>query len=202
MNCIILGDKYQNGMKSKGCPALVKITNKINIITHQCSILESLKAKIIYIYGFDDRKFIDYYSKFKIPIQIVYNENYNNYNQAFSLSLVKDVLAEDECLIIDGYQKLNKSIIKKITQSTDSAILVNKNTKRDEEAVGCIINQDKVMSFSLDLNNIIEGIYYLNKDSSLSMSKLLLDAKNYNHFIFELLNKIIDQGNGIKPILV
>lgn len=206
MNCFILGDKYQNGMKSKGCPALISLNNKTNIFSHQYSILSSLidNINIFYIYGFDNKKFLDFYKKTegKIPFIAIYNEQYNNYNQAFSLSLVKDIIAQDSALIIDGYQKLNKAVVKKILNSTISTILVNKNISRDSESVGCIIDQDSVVSLSLDLDNTIQSIYYLDHECTKNLSEILEDKKYHNNFVFELLNKLIDEGHTIKPIIL
>lgn len=204
MNCLILGDKYQNGMKSKGCPALIAINNKTKIFDHQYSILESIvdNLNIYYVYGFDSKKFIEFYKNSSIEFTKIYNEQYNQYNQAFSLSLAQKILDRDDTLIIDGYQRLNKALIKKLINNTHSTIIVNKNSNHDSESVGCIINQDSVVSLSLDLNNQVQNIYYLNKQCSFNLSRLLDNKKYHNNFIFELLNKLIDQGNIIKPILV
>ena len=71
MNIIILGDKYQKRMKSRGCVGLIKYNNK-NIISHQYKTLHSIfpNANIIYVYGFDNKRFISYINK---NILILYN---------------------------------------------------------------------------------------------------------------------------------
>lgn len=203
MNCIILGDKYQNGMKSKGCCALIKTNKTTNILTHQYSVLSSIfdNLCIIYVYGFDNKKFIDFYNQCNMNIKILYNEYYNQYNQAYSLSLAKDFMLNDETLIIDGYEKINRSTIKKIKPNQNcSYLFVDKKTSCDSESVGCIINKDSIESLSLDLDNIVQNIYYLNKECSRQLSSILNDSKTYNNFIFELINKLIDNGHSIKPI--
>jgi len=206
MNCIILGDKYQNGMKSRGCSALLRISSKTTNIDHQCSILSSIfdNPNVLYVYGFDNKKFIEFVNKSTLNINIIYNEYYNNYNEAFSLSLVKDNLKNDATLIIDGYQKINKTILKKIKLDREySYVFVDKNTKHDPESVGCIINKNNcIESLSLDLDNAIQNIYYLNENCSKTLSEILENKRNYNNFIFELLNKLIDHGHKIKPIQI
>lgn len=203
MNCIILGDKYQNGMKSKGCCALIKTNKNTNMLTHQYNILSSVfnNIKIIYVYGFDNKKFIDFYKQCGLNVNIIYNENYNQYNQAHSLSLVKHFMSNNETIIIDGYQKINKSNIKKIKSSQNcSYLFVDKNSICDSERVGCIIDGDTIESLSLDLSNVVKGIYYFNKECSRDLSCILNDKKIHNNFIFELINKLIDNNHNIKSI--
>lgn len=203
MNCIILGDKYQNGMKSRGCCALIKTNKNTNMLTHQYNILSSVfsNIKIIYVYGFDNKKFIDFYKQCNLNVNIVYNENYNRYNQAHSLSLAKDFMLNGETIIIDGYQKINKSNIKKIKFNQNcSYLFINKNSTCDSERVGCIIDGDTIKSLSLDLSNVIKDIYYFNKECSRDLSCILNDKKNQNNFIFELINRLIDNDHNIKPI--
>ena len=35
MNIIILGDKYEKGMKSKGCQALIPYSSRVLMVEHQ-----------------------------------------------------------------------------------------------------------------------------------------------------------------------
>lgn len=203
MNCIILGDKFKNGMKSKGCCALIKTNKTKNILIHQYSILSSVfdNLQIIYIYGFDNKKFTDFYEQCDLNINIVYNKYYNQYNQAYSLSLAKDFMMKDETIIIDGYQKINKSIIRKIKANQNcSYVFIDKKNSCEPDTVGCIINKDSVENLSLDLDNVVQNIYYFNRDSSKYLSSILNDSKTHNNFIFELINKLIDGGYNIKPI--
>lgn len=203
MNCIILGDKYQNGMKSKGCCALIRTSKNINMLTHQHNILSSVfnDINIIYVYGFDNKKFIDFHKQCGLNIHIIYNENHNQNNQAYSLSLAKEFIANNETIIIDGYQKINKSNIKKIKFNQNcSYLFIDKNSVCDSERVGCIIDGDTIENLSLDLSNIVKDIYYFDKKCSRDLSSMLNDPKNHNNFIFELINKLIDNNHNIKPL--
>lgn len=205
MNCIILGDKYQSGMKSKGCAALLKMTKKNTNIDQQCAALSSIYANpnILYVYGFDNKKFLEFINKSKLSLKAVYNEHYSIYNEAFSLSLAKYAL-NDASLIINGYQKINKTMLKKIKTDTQySYVFVDKTATACADSVGCIINKDNcIESLNLDLGNYVKNMYYLNKDCCKTLCKILENKKNYNNFIFELLNKLIDRGHKIKPIIL
>lgn len=204
MNGIILGDKFLKGMKSKGCSGLIPVTAKKNILQNQCEILQSVfhNINITYIYGFDSRKFIDFYEKNNLNINVVYNKNYSQYNYGFSLSLAKE-LFDTGVIIIHGYKILNKSMFKNFNIKDGSQVFIRENNKHDKQDVGCIINNNKIESFSFDLNNTIDDIYYLNNDCANFFRLQLLDNKIYhNNFIFELLNKSIDHGYILKPIKI
>lgn len=200
MNCIILGDKFQKGMKSKGCAALISLNKKHNILQHQYNVLKSSfeNINITYIYGFDSKKFIDFCKDSDLTIDMIYNQDYNNYNEAFSLSLAKNILEQDETLIIDGYVQFNKNIFRKFDRKIGSQVFIGTKDK-EENSVGCIIHDNYIENFSFDLDNNIEQIYYLNKDSSLKLKQVLDNTKYNNCFIFELLNILIDSGHTIKP---
>lgn len=202
MNCIILGDKYQQGMKSKGCAALIQINSKSNILINQYNILKSVfkNINIIYVYGFDNKKFLDFIETSKMDICTEFNDKFNTYNQAFSLSLVENMVKDDNLLIIDGYQKLNKTMFKKFNPSNGSTIFIKDSQNYDNNSVGYTINNDCIQHFSFDLNNSIHDIYYLDKTFVAPLFNILQQKKYHNNFIFELINKLIDQGLKIKAI--
>jgi hypothetical protein len=201
MNCIILGDKYSKRMKSKGCCALIEINKKYNILENQYYTLKSIfpKINIVYVYGFENTKFLNFISKKNLEITTIYNINYNKYNQSYSLNLAKSFLNNDT-LILDGYSVLSKSMIKKINNKGNSQILISNNINK-YDTPGCVIVDKCITNFSFDLDNNIKNIYYLDKISSNILYETL-NENNYNYFIFELLNKIIQKKQTLKPIMV
>lgn len=196
MNCIILGDKYTKGMKSKGCPALIKNKNK-TIIETQYDILKKQfdHINIIYVYGFDSKRFLSYISKNdKFNIITIFNESYENKNTGYALSLAKQFL-NDNTIILNGYSKLTKTMLKIISKNLDSKIFISDNST---SGIGCIINNDTIENISYDLENQIADIFYLNKSLASKLSNLLVSNQHHNAFLFELLNKLIDNGHIIK----
>jgi CTP:phosphocholine cytidylyltransferase-like protein len=201
MNIIIIGDKPQKNMKSRGCVGLIKY-NRINtLLENQYIVLKSVfpKSKIIYVYGFDHKKFktyLDHSSKKIIPI---YNEYYDKFNAGLSLYLAKDFLI-DNSLIINGNTILNKKIFESFKPTNISQVFVNQNKKISD--VGCVIGNSRVENFSLDLTNNIYNIYYLSKKDSTTLANMLDNKKHSNYFVFELLNKMIDIGVCFNPVYV
>lgn len=202
MNIIILGDKYQKRMKSKGCVGLIKINSR-NILQIQHKVLRQVfpEANIVYVYGFEGKKFNSFINKSTLlnrDIISIYNPHYEKYNNAYSLSLTKDFL-NDDCLILFGDLILSKKVFHKFTNNNDSQIFISKQNKN---RLGCIINDNKIENISYDLDNYLTDIYYLTRSHTNMIKNLLENKINYNCFIFEIINKLIDMNQNIKPLFL
>lgn len=201
MNFIILGDKFQKRMKSKGCVGLIKINNK-PLIEHQYSIIKESfpNAKIIYIHGFESKKFLSFiYKNNKIfkDLITIYNPNYDKYNHAYSLSLAKDYLIKDSYILF-GDSVLHKKTFVGARDSQVSHVFINKKYKNK---LGCIVNNSKITNIAYDLDNYLSDIYYISRTQSGVLTQIL-NPVNYNCFIFELINIMIDMNQTIKPLFI
>lgn len=197
MNFIILGDKYQKGMKSKGCVGLLRFNKKHNIFQHQYHHIKEHfpKAKIIYVHGFESKKFVSFLHKNGYDDVIaINNDEYDNKNQAYSLSLTKSFLNSD-CFITFGNTILVKNIFSKFNKLHGSQIFIS----NDKSEIGCIINDSFIENISFDLDNYISNIYYLDKLTIPDLNLLLDNTKFHNNFLFEIINKLIDAGKIFKP---
>jgi choline kinase len=196
MNIIILGDKYQKRMKSKGCCGLIKYNNQ-PIVVHQYKTINKYfpEAKIVYVCGFDSKRLVSYVKK-HLPsnIDILYNKNYDKLNYAYSLYLAKDYL-NDDCIILFGDKTFN-NIFKGFDTQFGSQIFVNTKQK---SKLGCIIDENKVYNICYDLDNYLLETYFVCKRDT-SLLKTILDNKlNHNCFVFEIINKMIDLNSNISP---
>ena len=117
---------------------------------------------------------------------------------SYSLSLTKDFL-NDDCLILFGDLILSKKIFDKFINKNDSQIFISKQNKN---RLGCIINDNKIENISYDLDNYLTDIYYLTKFHANMIQNLLTNKINYNCFIFEIINKLIDMNQNIKPLFL
>lgn len=199
MNFIILADKYIKGMKSKGGTGLVKVNSRYNLFETQHKIITKnfKNSKIIYVYGFDGKKMAHFFDKKKYSNVIpIYNENYEKYNNTYSLSLAQKYMDKD-FFVLFGYSIFKKEIFQNFNK-TYSQIFVNNKTKNH---IGCVINENSVNHICFDLTNYIMDIYYISKKDSPLMKELTTISKYKNCFIFEILNKMIDLGIDIKPTI-
>lgn len=200
MNFLILGDKFQKRMKSKGCVALIKTHNK-NIIQSQYNIIKKVfpKAKIIYVYGFDSKRFITFLDKQKDLSDIITINNpcYEDKNYGYSLFLLQQYL-NDDCFIMFGDNIISKCIFNKFDISKGSQVFISK----DKNKLGCIINQNKIENISYDLDNYLSQIYYISKNDARVLQNLIKNPKYHNYFIFEIMNKMIDLNRNILPLMI
>jgi choline kinase len=201
MNIIILGDKFQKRMKSKGCVGLFKSGNDYLIIK-QYKMLKKIfpKAKIIYVYGFEHKKLLialDEYPEIKQDIELVYNPDYDLYNYGASLHLVREYL-NDDVIIMFGDAIIDKSLFVKfdLKQKTSQIIINNQSNNK----LGCVVNQLKIENIFYDLDNRIEEIYLLCKQDAMILINFLNSKSQAikNMFIFEIINKLIDMQVNIK----
>lgn len=201
MNCIILGDKYAKGMKSKGCPALLSYSKKINIIQHQINFIRKFlpESQIVYVYGHCSDNFDDFLKEENIDINKIYNPEYDKYGQFNSLSLAKDFMNSD-CLIFDGYSILKKPYINNIKKNQKESFVVLEET--DDGGAGCIMLENKIKNFGYNLPYNIKNMYYLNTEALDLVKKLSLSKKHKNYFMFEILNEILEENIVIKPVII
>lgn len=201
MNCIILGDKYAKGMKSKGCAALLSYNKKINIIQHQLNFIKKFlpESKIVYVYGYCSDSFNKFLIEYNIYINKIHNPEYETYGQFNSLCLAKDFMNTD-CLIFDGYSTLKKSYIKHIQKPQKESFVVLQKT--NENGSGCTVLGNKVKNFGYNLPYNIKNIYCLNVEAMSLVKELCLSKKYKNYFIFEILNEILEENIAIKPVII
>ena len=192
MNCIIIGDRYQKGMKSKGCAGLIKFDKYHNIFQHQYTTIKKYfpKINIFYIGGFESKKLENFLQKHYADVRFIHNINFETSNDAYSLYLAKDILNNDT-LILFGYTVFTKTTLDKFNKNIGSQIFMTNN---QNDSIGCVINNNRIENISFDLPDTINDIYYIaSKDIEYFKNKL--DNKYHNYFLFELLNDLIDNHN-------
>lgn len=201
MNIIILADKYQKRMKSKGCVGLIKYNNK-NILFHQYKTIKHIfpNANIVYIYGFDHKRLISYVNKniFDYPnIRFIYNSAYDQYNNVYSLNLAKEYL-NDDCILLFGDHIIKPSIFENFKITTQSQIFINSKIKT---RLGCVVSHNNISNICYDLDNYLSEIYFISKNQISALKDLISNPNNYNYFIFEVLNKMIDSNHSFIPFV-
>ncbi len=190
MNFIIIGDKFQKGMKSKGCAGLIKFNNSLNIFEHQYKTINKFfpKAKIIYIAGFEYRKIENFIKKHYSDVLLFNNTNFENSNDCYSLNIINKLLIYDT-FITFGYTILNSKPLEKFNKLLGSQVFLTNNNK---SSVGCIIQNNIVENISLDLPNTIDDLYYISDKDIKNFKEIATNHKYHNYFVFELLNNLIE----------
>lgn len=196
-NILILGDKFKKGLKSKGCPAIIK-HKKTSILEEQIETFDQIfsKNKIYYVCGFEKdtlNSFIDK-KKLKDKIHLINNESYNIYNDSYSLYTGLSYIDTGPVLVVHGYTVPKTSVLKKIKSNTSSYLFTSSKLKTK---LGCIINDTFVDHIFYDLDNYIQDIYFLCQEDILQIKNIFSQEKQMelkNTFIFEIINLAIDRG--------
>jgi hypothetical protein len=200
MNIIILGDKFQKRMKSKGCVGLFKNKNTYRIVQQYQTIKKIFPiASIFYVYGFESKKLLSSLEKYENLIKdvnFIYNDNYDKYNYGYSLTLASKHISDDT-IICFGETSLSNLYLLSMKDEF-SKIIISNNTN----GLGCVISNSKIENIFYDLENPIEEIYFIKKQDT-NILKEILKNKSLginNMFIFEIINKMIDKNVMFKPI--
>ncbi|NBU33437.1 hypothetical protein EBS40_02290 [bacterium] len=200
MTIIIIADSFNKGMKSQGCVGLLPFNKKTNLFQQQYNAIRSVypKAKIVYIYGFEAKKFTYFIRSFpSTNLATILNNKYNIYNHGYGLSLVRDYIVEaDECLVLLGYEPIQVSQIKNLYKLKRSAALISHNKTSN---IGCIIQKDtnEITNIFYGLPNSINNIYFLKKPELNILANILNSNNAYNMFLFETINAILSQNGKI-----
>lgn len=203
MNVIIVGDKFQKRMKSKGCVGLIKVNNKTSLIQDQYKNIKKIfpDSKIIYIYGFDAKRLSSFVKKnndLQNNIVFIHNKNHEQYNTVYSLSLAKDFLNE-ECIILFADSKIERKTFNRFNSNNGSQIFIDDSHNNN---IGCIVSDNEVHNIGYDLDNKLRDIYYLTAQDALKFKEMLTTDQYNNYFLFEIINKLIDHKSIISPYFI
>jgi len=198
MNIIIIADKFQKRMKSKGCVGLIKDKKNKFLFQKQYESLKKIfpESNIVYVYGFDGKRMDSYVNKYEknfLDTTFIHNEHYNNYNTAYSVYLCKEFLNND-CCILFGDNPVHKTTFKKFDPTIGSQIFLSNNA---QSSLGSIIKDNTIQNIAYDLDNKLSEIYFLQKDQALSLYNCIETKQFHQYFLFELINKLIDNKHKL-----
>lgn len=199
MNCIIIADKFNKGMKSKGCNGLIPINKKSNLFQNQYRVIKKVfpSSKIIYIYGFESKKIRNYLTNNYDDVVSVHNKDFDTSGYIKSLSCASKYLGNSS-LIFFGDLILSTQMFKHFDKKR-SQVFVNKKTKN---TLGCTIdNQNFVQNISYGLDNYLTNMYYIHKKDMPSFKYYVDEDKYRNYFLFEIVNNLIDTGTQFNIVM-
>lgn len=206
MNVIIIAAGFGNRLRplTYSTPKpLIEVFNK-SIIERNVEFLLEKEIKNIYIIvGYAKEKF-EYLKEKYQGIKLIYNEKYNEYNNIYSLYLVKDYL--EDSYIIEGDIYLNKNIFE---SSLKNSCYFSKKIEKVNEEWQLILENNKVKSIEIGGkgNYIMSGISFWKKEDSLKIKKLLEtyiqdEEKKKKYYWDHIIRENIEKFNniGIVPL--
>lgn len=190
MNCIIIGDKTPPKNKMGGWYGSKHINKTRTLLGNQISVLKKIfpDINIHYVYGFDSKKTEHVLALY--DINHCYNDLYSTTGEVTSIKQAIEYI-DEASLIMSGDIILRSSYFQGFDPEKSLIYVDNKSN----EDLGCTINnQDKVQYMSYDLNNKITNMFYLNTNSIKMFCDLIAKHEHRNYFLFEIINKMIDQN--------
>ena len=182
---------------------LIEVFNQPIIERNIEFLLEKGINDIYIIVGYNKEKF-EYLKEKYQGIKLIFNEKYNEYNNIYSLYLVKDYL--EDSYIIEGDIFLNKNIF---DLNIKNSCYFSKKIARENREWQLILENNRVKKIEVGGkdNHIMSGISFWNKGDSLKIKELLEECiqdeekkKNYywDHIIKENIEKF--DNIGIVPL--
>lgn len=205
MITIVIADHFKKGMKSLGCVGLTEVTQKQNLFQQQYKSIRSVfpKSKIVYIYGFDGKRFSSFLKKQPLNNLVsIYNGLYSKHSHGYSLSLGLDKINnEDSCLIVFGYEPIDKTLLKNIKNAKRSVAIID---SKKESNVGCVLDheENKINHIFFGLENYISNIYMLKKQELKILRDVYRSKQIDNMFLFEIMNNVIANNGTLTPMVI
>lgn len=205
--CFIFSYEITKGMKSVGPKALLKSKKAKELINYQIDSVKDKNIDIYIILGFGSEKV-----KRKIDhqkVSIIDNALYDSTNDGYALELILknyDCDKYNGCMIVNSGILFNKDIkldiINSVKYNQSKIYYFNHTDTNDSFQIGLTIIDSYVQHMFFNLsNNIWNEIIYLD-NHSVNQYKKIYNPSMRNMFLFEFINKSIDQGIIYQPIKV
>jgi CTP:phosphocholine cytidylyltransferase-like protein len=196
INALILAPEITRGMKSLGSKALLEIKKKISVIEYQIHLLKNIcrDINITAITGFESEKIIPILEKHNI--NYIYNQNYKNTNQSYSLKIFLQHSGNiDNLLVINNGILFKEHTIKKQMLTGKSKIFLLNKTK-ENFLLGC--SAQKTLEYIFyDLPESWSECIFFNKNM-LDLVNDILDNNHVNNmYLFEIINSILSSPSAL-----
>ena len=194
MKCIILADKAPKKNKTKGWYGNHPINKKYTLIDNQILYLNKSftqkNLEIIYVYGFDkknvERHFVNNSKKYK-NVSLAFNSEYERFGHSHSLGVGCKNAIDSNLLVFFGTTILKSSYFSDFDIKKSYIF-----TGNQQGEIGCSIDCfNKIENIAYDLDNGIHEIFHFNEHSIHDLHKLTTSHWYRNHFMFEIINKMI-----------
>jgi histidinol-phosphate/aromatic aminotransferase/cobyric acid decarboxylase-like protein/GTP:adenosylcobinamide-phosphate guanylyltransferase len=129
---------------------MVKV-NGVTLIERMLSQLDALELnRIVIVTGYEGQKLVDYISTLDVqtPIEYIHNPIYYETNNIYSLSLAKDVLCEDDTLLLESDLIFEDSVLYElINDERETLALVDKYESWMDGTCVTLDENDRIKAF-------------------------------------------------------
>jgi choline kinase len=197
--CCVFAHDITKGMKSFGSISLLKPNKKSKeLLFHTISNIKKTIKTIFLVLGFDEERISKKIKEYRLQkIEPIFNYKYDTTNQGYAFKLAINTILS-KYSDYDGILFINhNNLIKKLPSfpKKKSWILVDKKSCKKRYQIGCFIKDNILHHMFYDLGDIVwaEVVYFSFED----LKKIQTNINEYydNMFMFEIINKTIENEN-------
>lgn len=152
------------------------------------------KAEIIVVTGINTSLLIPYRTKFRI----VENQLFDSTRDGESIRLALNNIHHEDILIINGNIFFNKPTIDSIGKT--SSLIYESNGQLPSTEVGMTVVNNEITMLEFGLDKKFTDICFLSRENTDKLYEIVCNPKNSKLFLFELINKMIDNGSVFEAI--
>jgi choline kinase len=180
-------------MKSHGPRPLLRVTNELNLITHQLNVIRDAIPlnEVVLVCGHQAEKVMN-----NTPNDIVkiHNENYETTNVLRSIGLGLRACTTDRVLILYGDLLFNPETLYN-AQLEESSVFIDRHGLLSSDSVGCTYDDNLVVEQLLyDLPNKWAQIMFVANRELALLKTVAWDRDKDKLFGFEAVNEIIKKN--------
>lgn len=189
-------------MKSYGPKSLLSLYGGTTVLDRQLQHVWDVfpKAEVNLVVGFEAVKIRKHVKEKGYPVRIIYNQEYQNTNVAYSIAFGLQANINQNVLLVYGDLVFNAALMRGISATGSSALLVDnhKQMKEDEVGVVHVGGQATHMAYGLDTKWM--QIAFLRKPEQEAFEEIAMQPKARKWFGYEVINQVIDEG-GVFEVL-
>lgn len=148
---------------------MTDITNGETILSRQLRLLaEAEVEEVVMTTGYFNEILVDYCYSLKLPLKYTFAHNpiYNETNYIYSIYCAKDILKDQDILMLHGDLVFELSVLKDILAFENSCMKVSSTLPLPEKDFKAVINGDRVMKVGVEFFDSAmeaQAMYKLNK---------------------------------------
>jgi len=203
LNALIVAPEITKGMKSIGSKALLKLKSSTTIIEYQIQELKKIdkKVNITIVTGFESEKIKKILQK-QNKLNILYNDNYLNTNQAKCVDIfLKNYDVENLLIISNGV--LFKNSVFNISDIDRSKIFLIDKPKTNFNIGCCDTGSNENIDYLFyDLPILWSECVFLNNIAIKKIREIFKSNTIDQLYIFELINILIHNNLDIQKVYI
>ena len=148
---------------------MTDITNSETILSRQLRLIAAAGVKdVVMTTGYFNEVLVDYCNSLKLPLnyEFVYNPIYDKTNYIYSIYCARDVLKDEEIIMMHGDLVFEGSVLNDIIASPKSCMKVSSTLSLPEKDFKAVVSGNRVMKVGVEFfDSAVEAqaLYKLNK---------------------------------------